>query len=125
MTDEERARLAETRRLIFQNLCNGVSVQQAMGAFQLSEKEVRDHFAFVARKIVEYRFRRTLPWIKCGTIGEAIANRVALFKVLANLGAVYLTSDFKISHMVAVNLTDQVANEKLDEMQARQQEAAA
>jgi hypothetical protein len=96
MNDEERKRLAETRRLIFTNLANGVPVEGVMEGFHLSEKEVLDHFRFVARKIWGYRFERAQPYIKCETPNDAYHQRRALTYSLDRCGDTYLTSDHRL-----------------------------
>lgn len=121
MSDAERTRLADTRRLIFQNLANGVRVEQVMAAFRMSEKEVRDHFAFVARKITEYRFQRAIPYLRCDSVAAAVENKRPFFATLQKCGPVYLTSDFRVMRLTIVGVEDKVATEKIDETQARQQ----
>lgn len=87
MTDGER------RKLVFTNLCNGVSVPRVMEAMRLSEKEVMDDFKFVITKIRSYRFERSQPLIACGSVEDARTNRVQLLQTMIrcnlNTQAVY------------------------------------
>jgi len=114
MTDAERQRLAETRRLIFKNLANGVVVEKVMAAFGLSEKEVLDHFRFVARKIWGYRFERGMPYIKVETPADARCQVAPLLHTLKRIGPVSLTSDHKFSHEVVVPIDGGEAKDRIE-----------
>lgn len=89
----DRQRLGEERRLIFQNVANGVPMEKIKAAFRRSEEEVWREVAFVGRKIREFRFRRRLPPIEC--MGEKAIrfNRKALLETLEKLGPGYLSSE--------------------------------
>jgi hypothetical protein len=100
MDERERKRVGETRRLIFENIANGVPVDRVMETFALSNLEVQKEVAFVAGKIREYRFRRCAdgsphgaPPLPCDTFAEIRQNRKALLETLAKLGPLYLSSD--------------------------------
>ena len=84
----------EERRLIFQNIANGVPVEKVMAAFLRSEKEVWDEVEYVGRKIREYRFRRNLPPLEHQGAVAIRRNRVALLDTLSKLGREYLSGDF-------------------------------
>jgi len=83
----------EERRLIFQNIANGVPVENIMVAFCRSQKEVWDDVEFVGRKIREYRFRRHLPPLEHQGIRAIRLNRKALLETLSKLGPEYMISD--------------------------------
>lgn len=120
MTEAERARLAEARRLIFKNLAKEVPVAKVAGAFRMSEKEVTDHFQFVARAIKEYRFRRALIFHKLDTPRDAITGNRVFIDTLSKLGPMVLTSDHKLSQIVTTTISDAVASGKVAEIEARQ-----
>jgi len=86
----------EERRLIFQNVANGVSIEKIMATFRRSEKEVWDEVEFVGRKIREYRFRRHLPPLENQGIRAIQLNRRALLETLDKLGPNYLDSELII-----------------------------
>ncbi len=93
---DELERLGEERRLIFENTANGVPVEKIMAAFRRSEAEVAKEVEFVGRKIREYRFKRFLPPLACGTIKEIRWNRLALLDAVAKLGPRYLSSSLEL-----------------------------
>ena len=99
-------RLGEDRRLIFENVANGVPIQQVMSAFRRSEKEVMDDIAFVGKKIAEYRFRRHQPPLSCGTLREISFNRAALLDTLRRLGDVYLSTSLLIPQIHVGHMSD-------------------
>jgi hypothetical protein len=57
---EERLRLGEARKLIFTNFCNLVPKEMLAVDFARSVMEIEREVAFVARKITEYRHRRSM-----------------------------------------------------------------
>lgn len=97
-------RLGQERRLIFENVCNGVPIEKIMVAFHRSELEVTKEVAFVARKIREYRFRRRLPPLRCETMNELRWNRLALLETVSKLGPLYLSSELLIPRVHIENL---------------------
>jgi hypothetical protein len=99
-------RLGEQRRLIFENVANGVPVQQVMNVFQCSEKELMDDIKFVGKKISEYRFRRNQPPLSCSTFNEIFTNRLALLDTLRRLGDVYLSTSLLIPNIHVGKLED-------------------
>ena len=94
----------EERRLIFQNIANGVPLEKVMVAFCRSEKEVWDEVEFVGRKIREYRFRRHLPPLEHQGIRAIGLNRKALLETLSKLGPEYLVSDLVLPKIVVQKL---------------------
>lgn len=94
MTDA--ARLGEERRLIFQNVANGVPMDQVRATFKRSQTEIDRELRFVARKIREYRFRRYQPPVACDEVKDIRWNRVALLETLRKLGSDYLSSELLI-----------------------------
>lgn len=73
------------RRLIFQNLANGVPIAIVARDFHKQPFEVMDDFRFVVSKIKSYGFVRVMPYIPCETLELANKNRVFLFDLLEKL----------------------------------------
>lgn len=103
MTDAERAKLAFERRLIFENVANGVATEQIMAAFRRSRIEVQKEIEFVARKIREYRFKRLSAGsaharhlVPCDTYAEIRAHRRTLLETLSKIGPETLASDLTL-----------------------------
>lgn len=103
---DELERLGEERRLIFENTANGVPVEKIMAAFRRSEAEVAKEVEFVGRKIREYRFKRLMPPLACGTVKEIRWNRLALLDVVAKLGPRYLSSSLELPTIHIGDLSD-------------------
>lgn len=99
MTEEERRRLGQTRRHVFQNLANGVAPDRVGAALRLSSTEVEQARAFVARKITEHLVLRRQPPIPCGDVREMRWNRRALLGVLALIGDLDLSSQLTLSRI--------------------------
>lgn len=99
-------RLGEDRRLIFENVANGVPIQQVMSVYRRSEKEVMDDVKFVGRKIAEYRFRRHQPPLSCDNLNEIRINRRALLDTLRRLGDVYLSTSLIIPNILVGKMDD-------------------
>lgn len=93
---DDRLKLGEERRLIFQNLANGVPMQSIMAVFRRSEAEVWKEVEFVGRKIREYRFRRRMPPVELQGIKAILFNRRQLLETLEKLGNDYLSSELII-----------------------------
>ena len=105
MSEEERLKLGEDRKLIFRNFCNGVPVEQLTGTFLRSADEIEREVLFVARKLREFRFRRTSegtaeqrtkwnagPPVQSDTLLDIRLNRRALMETLSKVGPKYLSS---------------------------------
>lgn len=90
---DDRLKLGEDRRLIFQNVANNVPTENIMAAFLRSEAEIWREVDFVSRKIREYRFRRHLPPLETQGIRAIQLNRKALLDTVDKLGPEYLASD--------------------------------
>ena len=96
---------ATERKLIFINLLNGVDIVEVAKTFhKQSEKEVMDDFRFVALKIKSYVFARAMPYIDCGTIAEARANKMQLLIILdkLNLDTVPIYSSITVNKVEEV-----------------------
>jgi|SRR5579871_1529099 len=119
MTEDERIVLGTERKLMFENVANGVAVETICKAFHRSALEVQREVFFVARKIKEYRFNRasnpmgkfvqtgvkngqrlgywdkpgTWAPVPCDTYAEIRANRISLLETLGKLGPLYLSSE--------------------------------
>lgn len=120
MTDEERRRLGQSRRLVFQNLANGVAPEKVGEALRLSALEVEQAQAFVSRKIIEHLTLRRQPPLPCGTLKEIRWNRRALLGVLAKIGDVDLSSQLILSKVLVQDLDHP---EMIQGAQARMNEA--
>lgn len=71
---EERLRLGERRRLVFENFCNMVPKELIAETFEISVFEVERDIKFVARKIKEYRHKRCLQPVGIGELHKVIAE---------------------------------------------------
>jgi hypothetical protein len=100
MTEEDRRRLGERRRMIFENVANGVNIDALKTTFRASPEEIQRETAFVARKITEYRFQRRLPPIQCSTLGEIRANRVILLASLSKIGPMTLSTELILPRLL-------------------------
>jgi len=107
MTDAERLKLGEDRKLIFENLANGVPLPEICTTFRRSETEIWRETAFVAKKITEYRFRRYMPPLACGDLVDIRRNRKALLETLAHLGPNYLSSELLLPRIKAHEVENQ------------------
>lgn len=83
----------QERRLIFENVANGVPIEQIMTAFRRSEAEVWREVEFVGKKIREARFKCQLPPIDHQGIAAIRRNRLPLLEALAQMRDQYLSSD--------------------------------
>lgn len=102
----ELERIGEERRLIFENVANGVPIQQVMSAFKRSEAEVMREVAFVGKKIAEYRFRRHLPPLPCANLTEIRWNRLALLDTVRKLGDTFLSTSLLLPTIHTGTLND-------------------
>jgi len=120
MIETERERLASDRRLIFENVANGVAIETIMAAFRRSRLEVQKDVEFVANKIREYRFRRLAigsaharHMVPCGTYAEIRANRHSLLETLRKLGPEALSSPLVISRIETQRIDSDEAIEEV------------
>lgn len=120
MTEDERRRLGQTRRLVFQNLANGVAPEKIGENLRLSALEVEQAQAFVAKKITEYLTLRRQPPLPCGNLKEIRWNRRALLGVLAKIGDVDLSTQLILGR-ITVQALDHP--EMIQGARARMQEA--
>jgi hypothetical protein len=93
VTEAERLKLGADRRLIFENVANGVPMDQVRSAFRRSQDEIDRELAFVARKIREARFRTRMPPLACDAHKDIRWNRRALLDTLRQLSDAYLSSE--------------------------------
>jgi hypothetical protein len=99
MTEAERRDIGRTRRLVFQNLANGLAPEQVMAALRLSELEVDKARRTVSRKITEYLVLRRQPPIACDGLTAIRFNRQRLLAVLARIGDLDLSSDLILARI--------------------------
>lgn len=97
MTEEERRALGRTRRLVFQNIANGVPVERVGEDLRLSRLEIDQALRFVTRKITEHLVMRRQPPIACGDLRAIRWHRKALLGVLARIGDLDLSTDLILS----------------------------
>ena len=100
MTEEERRAKGRTRRLVFQNIANGVPLPQIRESLRVSDLEIAQAQAFVTRKINENRALRRQPMILCSDIRDIRNNRRALLGVLSLIGDLDLSTDLILSKMM-------------------------
>lgn len=103
---EALERLGEERRLIFENVANGVPIQQIMSVYRRSEDEVMREVQFVGKKVAEYRFRRHLPPLACANLNEIRWNRLALLDTVRKLGNAYLSTSLLLPRIHTGDLAD-------------------
>jgi hypothetical protein len=100
MTEDERRALGATRRLVFQNLANGVPAARVRESLRLSDLEIEQAQAFVSRKITEYLVLRRQPPIPCQTMAEIRWNRAPLQAVLARIGDIDLSTSLIVPRIL-------------------------
>jgi hypothetical protein len=106
--NDERLRLADDRRLIFENFCNLVPVEAMAETFARSVDEIEREILFVGRKIREYRHRRCLrpnaqqgmlvP-LACETLDDVLLNRDLLARTLQFIGPETLSSELLLPNL--------------------------
>jgi|ERR1700733_5666548 len=118
--EADRIQLAASRRLIFENVANGVPVEKIMATFQRSRLEIQKDVEFVANKIREYRFRRLAigsmharHMVPCGTYAEIRANRHSLLETLRKLGPESLSTPLIISRIETQKIDSDEAIEEV------------
>jgi hypothetical protein len=92
MTEDERREVGRTRRLIFQNIANGVPPEKVGEDFRLSQLEVDQARRFVANKITEYLVLRRQPPLPCDDVKAIRWNRRPLLGVLMKIGDLDLST---------------------------------
>jgi hypothetical protein len=93
MDEAERRALGGRRRLVFQNIANGIPVERVMADLRLSELEVEQALRFVGRKITQHLVLRRKPPIECEGVAKIRFNRKALLAVLSRMGDLDLSTD--------------------------------
>lgn len=104
MTPEERRALGQTRRLVFQNVANGVPVERIRETLRVSELEVDQAVRFVSRKITEYLVIERQPPIPCESVTAIRFHRRKLLGVLARIGDLNLSSQLYLSKVLVQSL---------------------
>lgn len=99
MTEAERRELGQTRRLVFQNVANGVPDERIRADLQLSQLEIDQAVRFVCKKITEHLVLRRQPPIACTLAREIRWNRKRLLAVLARIGDLDLSTDLILSRI--------------------------
>lgn len=92
MTEDERRAQGRARRLVFQNLANGVPAEKIGADMKMSALEVENAQKFVSRKITEYLVLRRQPPLPCANLKEIRWNRKSLLAVLAKIGDMDLST---------------------------------
>ena len=100
MTDEERRAIGTTRRLVFQNLANGVPVEMIRTTLHLSDLEIDQARDFVAKKITQHLILRRQAPIPCTTMADIRWNRIDLLSVLAKIGDLDLSNALVLRRML-------------------------
>lgn len=105
MAEAELRSLGLERRLIFENVANGVPIDQVRAAFRRSEAEIARELAFVGRKIREARFRTRMPPLACDGVHEIRLNRLALLDTLRQLTDAFLSSELLLPNIGVQRIT--------------------
>ena len=100
MDDDQRRALGRTRRLVFQNLANGVPGEMIRQSLGLSDLEIEQAQAFVAQKITQHLIVRRQPPIPCSTMADIRWNRIDLLSVLAKIGDLDLSTGLILRKML-------------------------
>lgn len=100
MVEDERREMGRARRLVFQNIANGVPVEKICADMRLSRLELEQAQKFVAKKIAEHLFLRRQPPIAADSILEIRSNRRALLAVLARIGDIDLSTDLILAKLM-------------------------
>jgi len=103
-TIDERRALGRARRLVFQNIANGVPIERIREDMRLSDIEIEQARGFVARKILENRTLRRQPPIPCLTQAEIRFHRRALLGTLSLIGDVDLSTDLILSKLLVQSI---------------------
>ncbi len=98
--DAARVAIGRTRRLVFQNLANGVPPERIRTDLRLSDLEVEQAQAFVAKKITEYLVLRRQAPIPCTTMKDIRWYRIDLLAVLAKIGDLDLSTSLILRKML-------------------------
>jgi hypothetical protein len=88
MTADEQAHIAAQRKLIVENLVNGVEMPDVCRAFKCSPEEATKAFEFAVRKIKSYCFERRHPAFICAGIGDARQQRQVFLHFLDRVNMV-------------------------------------
>ncbi|CAN5577423.1 hypothetical protein BH10PSE14_BH10PSE14_06770 [soil metagenome] len=104
MTEDERRARGQTRRLVFENMCNGVPDEKLREDFCLSQLELDQVRRFVAKKITEYLVLRRQPPVDCGDHRAIRWNRKRIIAILANLGDVDLSTELILAKITVQSL---------------------
>ncbi len=99
MTEAERRALGQTRRLVFQNIANGVPAEQVREALRLSDLEIEQALGHVRRKIIEHLTLRRQAPILCSDVRAMRLNRKTLLGVLARIGDLDLSSPLLLARV--------------------------
>ena len=99
MTEGERRALGNTRRLVFQNLANGVPADRIREDMRLSDTEIEQARVLVAKKIIENRVLRRQAPVPCETMSEIRYHRRELLGVLSTIGDLDLSTSLILSRV--------------------------
>ena len=99
MEAETLEKLGQDRRLIFENVANGVPMDQVRRAFRRSQTDVDRELRFVARKIKEARFRTYMPPLACDDVRDMRWNRFALLDTLRQVSDAFLGTDLTLPNI--------------------------
>ena len=85
-----------TRRMVFENVANGVPIEQIMVALKLSQLEVDQARRFVANKITQRLVAERRAPLPCHDVGAIRFNRRDLLGVLSRIGNLDLSSEILV-----------------------------
>ena len=92
--ESERAR---DRRLIVQNLCNGVPLGDVAAAFKRTDKEILDDMKFVVQKVHAYCLGRGRQMLTLDDVGALRLHRMIVLEILERLNLDVLPTYSKIT----------------------------
>lgn len=99
MPEDERRALGLSRRLVFENQCNGVPDEKIGADLRMSQLEIDQARRYVAKKIAEYLVLRRQPPVACDDLRAMRWNRRRALAVLANIGDIDLSTDLILSKL--------------------------
>lgn len=113
---EQQRRAAETKRLVFSNLVNGVPPHVVAETFRLSTDEVQREFIDVLHKVKCYmRDRDIVGFDQIEALAHARRDRVLVLHALSRLGPVYLTSPPKYKRITVQTIDEAFVRKELND----------
>jgi hypothetical protein len=99
-TEQDRRALGARRRLVFQNIANGVHRGQIRESLRLSDLEIDQARDFVLKKITEHLLLRRQPALPAQTEPDIRWYRIDLLAVLSRIGDLDLGTSLILTKML-------------------------